>query len=320
MMKSPFLEEDVLSTEPRLDPDPSLKRFIQESPFLQGLAEDFLHPVFSREEHYVGEFRPEDAQEFPDGDEEELEGDWSDVEYDSPTTSFSIIPDSLLAVPAFLPTKRATLGKLLTPGRSRAAMRWNAEKHPRQSGVDPDSILAALQSYVDPAAINTAIATYNSRNPTAPIKLGVKPVDAVFVEAIHQFQIKCYRDSKEHDGFAGPSVLDSLGFWPRRGLLSAAQTNEWARNQVKSRRKDIEAALSVTTDLIKDLTYSNWWNSFVNPCLLGWNFVRPIHVYFARKLRKAELWLLSQSRFTEKTPAEMAVLLKIDEKHAGGRS
>lgn len=318
MMKSPFLQEDVLRTEPRLDPDPSLKRYIQESPFLQGLAEDFLHPVFSREEHYVDEFRPGDVQEFPD--EEELRGDWSDVEYESPTTSFPIITDSLLAVPAFLPAKRATVGKLLTPAQSRAALRWNAEKHPRQSGVDPDSILAALQSYVDPAAIHDTIATYNSQNRTAPIKLGVKPVDAVFVEAIHQFQIKCYRDSKQHDGFAGPSALDSLGFWPRRGLISRAQTNEWAKGQVKSGEKGIEAALSVTTDLTKDLTYSNWWNSFVNPCLLGWNFVRPIHVYFARKLRKAELWLLSQSRFTGKTPAEMAVLLKIDEKHAGGRS
>jgi hypothetical protein len=319
MMKSPFLEEDVLSTEPRLDLDPSVKTFIQESPFLQGLAEDFLHPIFSQEEQYADESVPDDAQEFPSGDDEELEGDWSDVEYDLPTTSFPITPDSLLAVPKFLPAKRATLGKLLTPAESMAAIRWNAEKHPIKSGVDPASILAVLEGYVDLSAINDAIANYNSQNSVAPIKLGAKPVDAVFAEAIHQFQIKCYRDSKQHDGFAGPSVLDSLGFWPRRGLISLAQTNKWAKEQVKSRRKGIETALSVTTDLTKDLTYSNWWNSFVNPCFLGWGFARPVHVYFVRKLRMAELWLLSQSRFAGKTPMELAALFEINEKHVGGR-
>jgi hypothetical protein len=58
----------------------------------------------------------------------------------------------------------------------------------------------------------------------------------------------------------------------------------------------------------------------INPCFLGWGFVRPIHIYFARKLRKAELWLLSQPRFTGKTPVELAAILDINEKHAGGRS
>ena len=319
-MKSPFLEEDVLSDEPHLDFDPLLKRLTKESPFLEGLAENFLHPVVSGEEYDVDEFRPEDAQQFPAGNEEELEGDWSNVEYDSPTTSSPISPDLLLAVPAFTPAKRALIGKLLTPARSRAAIRWNTQNHPRKSGVDADTILAALQSYVDLSVISDAIARYNSLNSTAPIGLGSKPVDAVFVEAIHQFQMKCYRDSKQHDGFAGPSVLDSLGFWPRRGLIVSAQTNEWAKGLVRSRRSGIEAALSTSTDLTKDLTYSNWWNSFVNPSFLGWGFVRPIHIYFARKLRKAELWLLGQSRFAGSTPVELAVLLAINEKHAGGRS
>jgi hypothetical protein len=247
--------------------------------------------------------------------------EWSDVEYDVPTASSSNIPDSLLAVPAFADDKRALIGKLLTPALSKAAIRWNAKNHPGKSGVNPDSILGALQSYVDLSAVSSAIARHNSQNPSARISLGAKPVDAVFVEAIHQFQAKCYKrvDSKQH-GVAGPSVLDSLGFWPRKGLLSSAQTNEWAKGRVRSRRKEIEQALSTSTDLTGDLTQSNWWTSFVNPCFLGWGFVRPIHIYFARKLRKAELWLLSQPRFTGKTPVELAALLDINEKHAGGRS
>jgi hypothetical protein len=315
-LTSPFLSDDLFADEGPVETPAFSSSLLNESPFLQGFSKESLNPASSAEELYVDEFSSEDAQAFPESDYEQ----WSGVEYDVPTAGSSNAPDPLLAVPAFTTDKRASTGTLLTPAKSRAAIRWNAQNHPRKSGVDPGNILAALQSYVDPAAINDAIANYNSQNSTAPINLGAKPVDAVFVEAIHQFQMKCYRDSKQHDGFAGASVLDSLGFWPRRGLISSAQTNEWAKGLVRSRRSGIAAALSTSTDLTRDLTYSNWWNAFVNPCFLGWGFVRPIHIYFARKLRKAELWLLSQSRFTGKTPAELAALLDIDEKHAGGRS
>jgi hypothetical protein len=195
--------------------------------------------------------------------EEEPDEEWSDVEYDVPTASFSSTRDSLLAVPAFADDKRALIGKLLTPVMSKDAIRLNATNHPGQSGVNPDSILLALQSYVDLSAVSNAIARHNSQNPSALIGLGTKPVDAVFVEAIHQFQAKCYKrvDSKQR-GVAGPSVLDSLGFWPRTGLLSSAQTNEWAKKRVHDRRKEIEKALSTSTDLTRDLTQSNWWTSF----------------------------------------------------------
>ena len=155
----------------------------------------------------------------------------------------------------------------------------------------------------------------------APINLGAGPVDAVFVEALHQFQMNCYKDSKQHDGLAGASVLDSLGFWPRKGLRSSSQTNQWAKDQVRSRAESIDKAIAGTPpDLARDLSAKNWWISFVNPCFLGRTFARPIHVYFARKLRKAELWLLSQPRFAGKTPVELAELLDINENHAGGRN
>jgi hypothetical protein len=317
-LESPFLSNELFADESSVEASAFSSSVLDESPFLQGFAENFLAPASLEEQYYAEEF--EDAQAFPEGDDEEQDEEWRDIEYDSTTTGSLVTPDSLLAIPAFTPAKRAIVGKLLTPAASRAAISWNAENHPRKSGVSPDSILGALQSYVGLSAVNDAIASYNSQNPKAPIKPGTVPVDAVFVEAIHQFQIKCYKDSKQHDGFAGPSVLDSLGFWPRKGLRSSAQTNEWAKGRVRSGRMGIEEALSTSTDLTKDLTQSNWWSSFVNPCFLGWGFVRPIHVYFARKLRKAELWLLSQSRFAGATPVELATLLEIDEKHAGGRS
>src|SRR5262249_18353272 len=132
------------------------------------------------------------------------------------------------------------------------------------------------------------------------------------------FQLKCYRTPKQ-PGWANEAILDSLGFWPRQVLLTAAQTNDWARNRVRTRKMAIEAALATTNDLTKNLTYANWSNPFANPCFLGWGVVRPIHVYLARKLRKAELWLLSQPRCAGLTPAELGTLLELDEQHAGGR-
>jgi hypothetical protein len=227
--------------------------------------------------------------------------------------------DPLLAVPPFTAGKRAFAGTPLTPARSKAAIRRNAANHPGQSGVDPASLLKALQRYVDLPAVDAALAAYNARNPQAPIDPGTRPVDAAFVEAIHQFQVKCYRDTRQHDGIAGAAVLDSLGFWPRTGMRASAQTNDWAKERVRSNRQSIADALSQASDLTSGLSASNWWDSFVSPCFLGWGFARPIHVYFARKLRKAELWLLSQPRFAGSTPSDLARLLEIDEEHVGGR-
>src|SRR4029453_2771510 len=159
----------------------------------------------------------ESEQAFPEDDEDPDDGG-SRVSEDRPAGSATPTPDAALAIPAFADGTRGFVGASLTPARSKAAIRWNGEHHPGKSGVDPDSILSALQSYVDIAAIRSAVESYNTKNPAAPVGLGTKPLDAVFVEAIHQFQVKCYRDSKQHDGMAGPTVLDSLGFWPRKGL------------------------------------------------------------------------------------------------------
>ncbi|MCI0601359.1 MAG: hypothetical protein L0Y60_17955, partial [Beijerinckiaceae bacterium] len=295
-LESPFLDEELFVGDSEEEWEPRVAALVAESPF-QSAFEQGREPFESPE------------MEEPRSFDEEPDEEWSDVEYDSPKASSSCQIDSLLAVQAFANAKLAFIGKPLTPARSKAAIRWNEENHPKKSGVDPTCIRTALQSYVDLSAVSTAIKGHNSQNPDDPISLGTKPVDAEFVEAIHQFQMKCYKDSKQHDGSAGPSVLDSLGFWPRKGLLSKAQTNKWAERLVHRRTKGIEEALSTSTDLTRDLTQSNWWSSFVNPCFLGWEFARPIHIYFARKLRKAELWLLSQSRFAGKTPVELAALL-----------
>ncbi len=301
-MESPFLDSEILTPAPVPEWKGRTAAGLS-SPFQAELVHDTARGVTASEE-----LESWSEQGLFAGDLQELD-----------TPPSLIAPDTVLAVPAFTASKRSVVTKLLTPVQSKAAIRWNGDRHARMSGVDAASVLAALQCYVDVAAIETAITAYNAAHPRATIALGTKPVDAVFVEAIHQFQQKCYRESRQHDGLAGAGVLDSLGFWPRRGLISAAQTNDWAKGQVRSKSAAIGAVLATRTDLTKDLTAANWWNSFVNPSFLGVGFKRPIHVYFARKLRQAERWLLTQRRFAGSTPVELASLLAINESHAGGR-
>jgi hypothetical protein len=254
-LESPFLDQQILQSEPQNEHDPSIERLVAESPFEQfrieiqanestrqdeneserslgdeqnlyaADADELGEEAMEQEEELsldAGEYeeevdfeREEEDLALADmGADDEPDEEWSDVEYDVPTASSSNTPDSLLAVPAFADDKRALIGKLLTPALSKAAIRWNAKNHPGKSGVNPDGILGALQSYVDLSAVSNAIARHNSQHPSARISLGTKPVDAAFVEAIHQFQTKCYKrvDSTQR-GVAGPSVLDSLGFW-----------------------------------------------------------------------------------------------------------
>ena len=63
MMKSPFLDEELLSAEPRPDFDTAVERVAKESPFLEGFAEASLNRASSEDQYYVNEFPPEDAQE-----------------------------------------------------------------------------------------------------------------------------------------------------------------------------------------------------------------------------------------------------------------
>lgn len=80
-MKSPFLDEELLSAEPRPDFDTAVERVAKESPFLEGFAEASLNRASSEDQYYVNEFPPEDAQESLKSDDEES----GDVEYDLPT-------------------------------------------------------------------------------------------------------------------------------------------------------------------------------------------------------------------------------------------
>jgi subtilisin family serine protease len=223
-------------------------------------------------------------------------------------------PDSSAAVPGFTAAKRATISSpILNAAQNAAAITWNTRKHPGVSGVSPSDIRTALAAYVDFTAVSTAINDFNTRNPTAPLAPGAPPVDAVFVEAVHQFQAKCFFERAQVDGKIGESTLDSLGFIQRTGLNSVDSANTRAQRRLDN------AATQISTATSGAITAANWFQNMVNPSFLGWRFSNGIHIVLVRKLRLAENHLLAQSTYRGMTPIELGRALYITEDHKGAR-
>jgi hypothetical protein len=112
MMKSPFLDEELLSAEPRPDFEPALARLAQESPLLQGFTEDILNPASSEEQSYVDEFSPEGVQAFPKRDDfvEFGEEGWSGSEETSQPDTAGLVTFNAKTLPvrvAVLATRAA---------------------------------------------------------------------------------------------------------------------------------------------------------------------------------------------------------------------
>ncbi len=225
----------------------------------------------------------------------------------------AVAVDATVAVPPFEPAKRTVQTPLLSPSASAAAVAWNRLRHPAQSGVEPSELRAALASYVDLAAVQAAIDTYNLAHPAAPIDTTSGDVDAVLVEAIFQLQKRCFVDAALHDGKAGEGTLDSLGLVLRTGLNGSDQANPNRTAWVQSKDADIRSLSS------NELTAATWFERMVNPSFLGWNFSHGIHLHLARRLRVAERALLAQTAYAGMTPVELAAALGIDEQHGGAR-
>lgn len=214
-------------------------------------------------------------------------------------------PDGAAAVPPFAVAKRSEIATpLLDAAKNAAAAAWNTAKHPADSGIAPDELLAALANYVDLAAVASAMTTAGFTAPGA---------DAVCAEAIHQFQKKCFVDSRQHDGKAGESVLDSLGFVSRRGLHTVDQVNTNAQGRLTRSATAIAAAAG------GGITAGNWFEHMMNPSFLGRRFGNGVHVVLVRKLRIAESHLLSQPGYRGMTPVELGHALGLTQDHGGAR-
>lgn len=234
--------------------------------------------------------------------------------------SIRVTEDVDLAVPSFHADERATvLQPLLSPTGSLAAANWNIQRHPAQSGVAPAQIVAALERYVDMNSVRAAIESYNHANPGKQIGMGAPPIDAIFVEAVHQFQRKIFSQTGQHDAMAGELVLDSLGlFLGRSGLESVDVANTTAQARLNAVKNRLPGANDNPGGALA-ITAANWFRQMVSSAFLGETFSSGIHAALMRRLRTAERHLLSQPPYAGMTPVALGAAMGIREFHRGAR-
>jgi len=209
--------------------------------------------------------------------------------------------------------ERGKLTSLLSPKQSAQAIHWNRERHPVKSGVRPEDIILDLMRYVDFDAVREAIRQQAGGSSI----VSKEPIDAIFVEAVHQFQAKIYFQKDEQSGAVGPSTLDSLGIVKHK--LGPKFGNVHGRGVLKNLSGKI-------SDLTKgDFNAKNWYDSIVAPSFLGHRINRQgqgIHLVLLRKLREAENYLLSLPAYADMTPVALGRTLGLDRKsvrYSGGR-
>ena len=148
---------------------------------------------------------------------------------------------------------------------------------------DLEDIVIDLARYVDFAAVRAAI-----QQSGGSYTISEGTIDAVFVEAAHQFQAKVYFHADEQSGGVGPSTLDSLGIVKHK--LKPKIGNVHGRDVIRS----ISDKISALTN--NEFSAKNWFDAIVAPSFLGHRINRQgqgIHLLLLRKLREAENYLLS---------------------------
>ncbi len=230
---------------------------------------------------------------------------------------FSPVCDPSVAVPAFDPVQCLRLpAPLLDREASAAAVLWNKRHHPTVSRVDPAHIRTDLARYVSFTQVQRAIDAHNRVHPARAIGEGTPPIDAVFAEAVHQFQAKVFLERSQLDGKAGQSTLASLGIAGYSGtpLNTLNQPNPGAQRRLRK--------VDVMAETRGEFTAASWYSGMVNPSFLGWRFRAGVHLLLVRRLRMAEQWLLSLPSYQGSTPVELGRALGFDERteeHKGAR-
>ncbi|CAN5843525.1 hypothetical protein BH11BAC4_BH11BAC4_07670 [soil metagenome] len=221
----------------------------------------------------------------------------------------SPICDLVIAVTDFGISQRQNIDPLLlTPSQNKEAVAWNAA-YLSKIKINPARILTDIQRYVDIQLIKFFI---QNTYPALLTAAGKSSVDAVFVEAVHQFQKKIFFNG--HDGKAGPGTLHSLGIMNfSSGKLNI---NDCATGVLRSHGfKEIING--------KECNFKNWGSYTFNPSFLGIDFNSPVHYLLIKQLRIAENYLFSLPRFKGNNVVEMAEKLGFNsksEKHKGGRT
>src|SRR4030095_2563991 len=226
--------------------------------------------------------------------------------------TFSTACDSTVATPAFSSAEQGKLLPILSVAQSTNAIKWNRLTHPTKSGIKFEDIITDLNRYVDFGLIRAAIEKSGGK-----YAISDGSVDALCVEAAHQFQAKVYFQADEQTGLVGPSTLDSLGIVKHK--LRSAVGNVFGRGVVNA------ASSEISKQTNNEFDAKNWFDFIVAPSFLGHRINRQsqgIHLLLLRKLREAENYLLSLSTYSGMTPVSLGRALGLDKStvnYSGGR-
>ena len=120
--------------------------------------------------------------------------------------SFSPACDRSVATPAFSAAEQSKLTGLLSPSQSAQAI--NGTARGTRLNLAYDSKISSSTWLVTWILAQCELL---SRNPVDHTRSSEGTIDAVCVEAAHQFQAKVYFYADDQTGAVGPSTLDSLG-------------------------------------------------------------------------------------------------------------
>ena len=206
----------------------------------------------------------------------------------------------------------ASTSTFLSVAKSKQATEAN-KLNVSKSGLNLSDIISSLDKYIDYSAIRNSLFDNNKQNPSSIYNVdpsSTSTVDAAFTEAVHQFQIAAYIDPGWQDGVIGPSTLDTLGLTNHKLKQKLNSSDYYGQHQLN--RSDVKGEVAKQTN--GTYTASNWFDFIVRPAWLGIPITSGVHILLLEKLRQAEAWLLSQSKYAGMTPATLGRALGFNSK------
>jgi hypothetical protein len=239
-------------------------------------------------------------------DDKELEYPYSassyEFEQNNEASLVKVSEEDYTGKPQFI--RRLQNGKsflVFAPETNKAITQLN-QKQIDKCGITLSDIRAAIGKKVDFSAIQQLLNSHNQITPGNTYDINVTSttqVDAVFTEAVHQFQIDNYIDTKEQDGILGVSTLDTLELFNNKLRAKLNSSSFYGQQVLNKIKKEVSQATN------GEFTADNWFTFIYNPAWLGIKIQDGIHLALLRKLKLAEAWLVSQPQYKGMTPAAL---------------
>lgn len=102
---------------------------------------------------------------------------------------------SIAVTPFDLSQRQKVDAALLSPAKNKDAVLWT-KRFFNKKKIDPQHVRTDLVRYLDQPSVGQAIDAFNAAHPKGGIEAGTGPIDAVFVEAVHQFQKRSFLPKK----------------------------------------------------------------------------------------------------------------------------